>query len=102
MQRAAAEQQLASQKQLQACLTTAARVVTLVLVMVVMPNKVLAAASAAGTGVPGAAHMLSVSPACKLGLASAALLAAPWLSKRRSRPLAPQVSVLRTLTCSLT
>ena len=97
MQCAAAEQQLASQKQLKACLTAAARVVTLLLVMAVMPNKVLAAASAAGTGVAGVAHMLSVSPACKLGLASAALLAGPWLSKRRSRTLAPQVSVLHIL-----
>ena len=72
------------------------------LVMAVMPNKVLAAASAAGTGAAGAAHMLSVSPACKLGLASAALLAGPWLSKRRSKTLALQVSVLHTLTSCLT
>ena len=98
----AAEQQLARQKKLQACLTAVARVVTFVLVMAVMPNKVLAAASAAGTGATGAARMLSVSPACKLGLATAAVLAGPWLSKRRSRTLAPQVSVLPTLTYSLT
>lgn len=102
MQHAAAEQQQAGQQQLRACLTAAARVVTFVLVMAVMPNKVLAAASAAGSGAAGACHMLSVSPACKLGLASAALLAGPWLSKRRSRTLAPRVSVLHTSALSLT